>query len=247
MKQRLFFSLLAGICTSLTGCYNGSRIQDIGDYPPLTRTQDPTAYKGYKPVLTPQPLPQPEKNQPKTSLWQAGARAFFKDQRACRVGDIVTVVVDIDDSASVQNNTTTSRQDIKSTTFPSFYGLQKTSQAAFNLFDAGGMSLTSNPQHTGDGQIDRSEQVSVKVAALVTQVLPNGNLVISGRQEMRFNFEIREILVTGVVRPEDILANNTIDSQKIAELRVAYGGRGQLTDVQEAPWGHQVWDALAPF
>lgn len=247
MKQLLFLGLFAGTCISLSGCYNFSRMQDIGDYPPLTRTQDPTAYKGYKSVVTPQPLPQPEKNQQKTtSLWQTGARAFFKDQRASRVGDIVTVIVDINDSATIKNNTTAGRSDTRQTSLPHLYGLEKLPKLG-PLDLSSGVSIKSNPIHQGTGQIDRQEQVNVNVAAIVTQVLPNGNLVISGRQEMRFNFEIREVLVTGVVRPEDIVSNNTIASEKIAELRVAYGGRGQLTDVQEAPYGQQIWDAFAPF
>lgn len=255
MKQRRVLSLWAGTCILLTGCYNSSRLQDIGDYPPLTRTQDPTAYKGYKPVITPQPHPQPpDKSQSKASLWQTGARAFFKDQRASRVGDVVTVIVDINDSATIKNDTNTLRQDTRYTGIPNFWGMEnwgtdnkQKNLGHFNLFSPNGVSIQSNPQHVGSGLINRQEQVYVSVAALVTQVLPNGNLVISGRQEMRFNFEIREVLVTGVVRPEDILANNTIASQKIAELRVAYGGRGQLTDAQEAPYGQQVWDMVMPF
>jgi flagellar L-ring protein precursor FlgH len=148
----------------------------------------------------PMPAPVTAHREP-NSLWRPGSRAFFKDLRATQVGDLVTVMIDIEtDSNSV-----------------------------------------------GDASIDREEKISLKLAAVVTQVLPNGNLVIHGRQETRVNYEIRELQVAGVIRPEDITNQNTIPYEKIAEARLAYGGRGHMTDVQQPRYGQQLIDILFPF
>jgi flagellar L-ring protein FlgH len=234
----------------VSGCYKLSRLSDIGDTTPLTRTQDPTAHSGYKPVITPMPGPQRSRTQSPASLWQAGARAFFKDQRAKRVGDILTVIVDIDEKGKIENTTNFGRTDSQKTDLTNLFGYEKQLKGFLpSSFDpTNAVNFKSNPNHQGTGLIDRKETVNFNIAALITQVLPNGNLVISGRQEIRFNnLEIREMLVTGIVRPEDILSNNTINLEKIAEARLAYGGRGPFTDYSQPSYGQQVLSNIMPF
>ena len=109
------------------------------------------------------------------------------------------------------------------------------------------IDFTSNSTYTGDGSIAREETINFKLATVVTQVLPNGNLAIAGQQEIRVNNELREVMVTGVIRPEDILSTNTIDWDKIAEARITYGGRGTLSDVQQPRYGQQIFDIIFPF
>ncbi|MGL5784718.1 MAG: flagellar basal body L-ring protein FlgH [Alphaproteobacteria bacterium] len=250
MKPFYSLCLTAGVSLLVSGCYKTSRLSDIGDTTPMTRTQDPTAHSDYKPVITPMPGPQRSRTQSPASLWQAGARAFFKDQRAKRVGDILTVLVDIDEKGKIQNTTSFGRTSSQTADLSNLLGYEKQLKGFFpKSFDpTNALNLKSNPDHEGKGTIDRKETVNFNIAALITQVLPNGNLVISGRQEFRFNnLEIREILVTGIVRPEDILSNNTISLEKIAEARLAYGGRGAFTDVSQPPYGQQVLNHLMPF
>lgn len=232
----------------LGGCSTAlDRLENVGKSPKLSAVQDPTAQPGYKPVSMPMPSPEPVAYAP-NSLWSKGSRAFFKDQRARRIGDILTVAVTITDKAKIANTTGRSRAETDSTSVGGAPGalldtlLVPNNMSASNLVDN-----TTKTSQTGTGSVDRSETLSTNVAAIVTQVLPNGNLVIEGRQEVRVNNEIRELIVAGVVRPEDIASDNTIESAKIAEARIAYGGRGQITDVQQARYGTQVMDILMPF
>ena len=183
------------------------------------------------------------------SLWRAGARAFFKDLRAKQVGDIVTVQMTLDDSAKLDNKTERDRTDAEKANLTNILGFEgeltrylPDGVSAANIANFGNTHATS-----GDGKIERSESISLTFAAVVTQVLPNGNLVIMGRQELRVNSELRELMVTGVVRPSDIDSDNKISHEKIAEMRVAYGGRGTLSDLQQPRWGMQLWDILFPF
>lgn len=184
-----------------------------------------------------------------TSLFRSSAKAFFSDQRASRTGDILTVKIDIADKAQVDNTTTRTRNNDESAQLPAFLGLE--SQLAKILPKAVNPSnlaqLQSQAKSSGTGQIQRADTVNLTVAAIVTNVLPNGNLVIRGRQEVRVNFEVRELIIAGIVRPEDITRDNTIQHTQIAEARISYGGRGQLTDVQQARYGQQVYDAIFPF
>lgn len=238
---------------SLGGCSAYERLQNIGETPKLTAIENPVTSPGYRPVSMPMPAPEPARFSP-NSLWRNGARAFFEDQRARRVGDILTVLVDITDKAELENATNRNRDNEESASIPKLGGWEKSklldlvvpgSLKSLNLSDF--VNADSNSKSDGGGEIDREEKITTKMAAVVTQVLPNGNMVIEGRQEIRVNFEMRELIVAGVVRPEDITAENTIPIAKIAEARVSYGGRGQITDVQQPRYGQQFLDIVLPF
>ncbi len=181
-----------------------------------------------------------------TSLFRTGSKAFFRDQRAARLGDILTVRINIADKAQVDNTTTRTRTNSENAQAPSLFGLE--SLAAGTAINPSNLAnLGSQSRSTGNGQIQRADTINLTVAALVTGVLPNGNLLIKGRQEVRVNFEVRELIIAGIVRPEDITRDNTIMHTQIAEARIAYGGRGQLSDVQQARYGQQILDAVMPF
>lgn len=187
------------------------------------------------------------------SLWKKGADGFFGDKRAALIGDILTVNIDIADRAQLSNETERSRSNQKTSGFPTFFGYEKQIAKVLpglpdgdlpteNVVDIGGESTS-----TGSGSVNRNETIRLKVAAVIIDRLPNGNLVIAGRQEVRVNFELRELRVAGIIRPEDITMDNSISYEKIAEARIAYGGRGQITDFQQPPLGQQAVDVLMPW
>ncbi len=183
------------------------------------------------------------------SLWRTGARTFFGDQRARRIGDILTVNIDIDDRAQTQNTTSRNRTNNTSGGISNFFGLENSLGRAFpggfdpqNLVGLDGQSVSN-----GTGSINRSEKVSLTIAAVVTDVLSNGNMVIQGRQEVRTNRELRELTVAGIVRPEDITAANTISHTQIAEARISYGGRGDISRVQSTPAAQSLVERFSPF
>jgi flagellar L-ring protein FlgH len=214
----------------------------------LNPVQNPVQQAMYQPVSLPQPAPIPNIRNP-NSLWQPGSRSFFKDLRAHDVGDLLTVVVSIKDAAKIDNTTTRSRANKEKSGVTGLFGLESmAAQVLPGAPDPGSLvGLDNTTNNKGTGAIDRTEEIDVKVAATVVQKLPNGNLVIQGRQEIRVNNEVRELLLGGIVRPQDILADNTITSDKIAEARISYGGRGQITDVQQPRYGQQVLDIILPF
>jgi flagellar L-ring protein precursor FlgH len=243
LTQRAVLAALAA--SLLSGCAAFDRLATIGEPPPLSPVNNPTARPGYKPVQMPMPAAQPASYNP-NSLWRNGSRAFFKDQRAHQVGDILTVRVNITDKAIIDNETKRSRVASDDSNIDNFFGKSKVpimnTPVPTPVFTADSTTSTD-----GKGSVNRSEALKTNVAAVVTQVLPNGNLVIEGKQEIRVNFEMRELVVAGIVRPEDIESDNTIESTKIAQARIAYGGRGQITDVQQPRYGQQVMDVLLPF
>src|SRR5579862_4005121 len=232
----------------LAGCNAFSRITQVGETPPLTTIQDPKSQPGYQPVSLPMPTPIVGERQP-NSLWRAGSRAFFKDQRAAQVGDILTVLVSFDDKAQFNNETQTQRTTNEQDTMPSVMGFESQIQKLLphSANPASLINVTGATNNDGKALINREEKVTLEVAALVTQVLPNGNLVVQGHQEMRVNYEVRDLQIAGVLRPQDISSTNTVTLDKLAEARVSYGGRGQLTNDQQPRYGQQLLDVVAPF
>lgn len=248
-KKRLLSSLAAlTILTSLSACNLTSRLSEIGDGPELTTIENPTVQPKYRPVSLPMPAPQVAEENP-SSLWRSGARAFFKDHRATEIGDMVTVQLNLADTATLSNTTERDRTDNEDSDVTNLIGLEAEFSKVLpqGIVPTATASFGNRHQTEGDGSIERSETINLTFAAIVTQILPNGSLVIMGRQEILVNYELRELMVTGVVRPEDIESDNTITHDKIAEMRVAYGGSGTLSQLQQPRWGMQLWDILFPF
>jgi flagellar L-ring protein precursor FlgH len=240
-------SALVIIAASLAGCSTMDKLSNVGQAPTLTAIADPTAQPGYKSVNMPMPEIVPASYQP-NSLFSNEAKGFFKDQRAHRLGDILTVIVTIDDSATISNSTARKRTSGNEANVGSTLGsLFGTKVPGVDLDATGGISTGGSMSDGGNGSVNRKESLQTNVAAVITQVLPNGNFVIEGHQEVRVNFEVRDLIVQGIVRPEDIGSDNTIASEKIAEARISYGGRGQITDVQQPRYGQQIADAILPF
>jgi flagellar L-ring protein FlgH len=234
------------ILSFATGCSSIDRLSQIGEKPKLTEIENPTTQPGYKPVAMPMPKPETVSYNA-NSLWRNGSRAFFKDQRAHQIGDLLTVTVNITDQANFANETQRSRTNKEDSGITDFIGAKTLGAQAQKILPGRILTADSTASSDGKGTIQRQETLQTNVAAVVTQVLPNGNLVVEGKQEIRVNFEVRELIVAGIVRPEDIQSDNTIDSSKIAQARISYGGRGQVTDVQQPRYGQQVMDVLLPF
>lgn len=227
--------------STLAGCGAAERLSRVGEPPSLSPVMSPTQRKDYRPVSMPMPTPQilePAAN----SLWRPGARAFFKDQRAKQVGDVMTVVVNIqNEKAQLSAETKRTRASGENAEVTNFLGIGAVTSANPAITASGDSSFT------GSGSVDRSESVNIRLAAIVLQILPNGNLAVAGRQEVRVNGDLRELQVAGVIRPEDIRSDNTISWDKIAEARISYGGRGTITDVQQPRYGQQIFDIVFPF
>ncbi|WP_230533111.1 flagellar basal body L-ring protein FlgH [Microvirga roseola] len=229
------FIILAG-CLLLGAC--ATRVDEIGREPVMTPV-------GAGLAVDREPLPTIFKTAPRSSpgsTWSYASADLFQSPRAKNVGDIVTVNIQIDDKAEFENASDRSRK--------SQLDMGLDYAFSFRGWDSDGTAdggLRSNSSSNGRGTIDRSEKLRMSVAAVVTEVLPNGNVMISGSQEVRVNYELRILNIAGIVRPRDISRNNTISYDKIAEARVSYGGRGRIMEVQQPAYGQQIFDAVTPF
>lgn len=248
--KSLTFAVTVSALLSLTACGSmGEKIANIGKPPAMTGIENPYQQQGYKPVSLPMP-PQEAMNTNHNSLWQPSRQTFFKDQRAGKVGDILTILIDIKDEADMENTTTRTRTGGEAMAMPEFLGIPATQfqKVLPDTIDPSQLvDMSSTSSSVGDGKIEREEEIKLKLAAMIVQVLPNGNFVIRGSQEVRVNNELRELTLNGVIRPEDILNNNSISYEKIAEARISYGGRGHLSDIQQPRYGQQFYDIVSPF
>ncbi|MBS7812615.1 flagellar basal body L-ring protein FlgH [Roseococcus pinisoli] len=233
---------------ALAGCGQAERLSRIGRAPDMSPVTNPTEDPRWRPVTM--PMPQPREAPPMAnSLWRPGSSTFLRDQRAAQVGDLITILVEIQDTAQLQNRTQRSRNGSESMGVPNLFGLETRPRRLLpsgadpaNLINTSGVGSSD-----GNGTVRRNEQIMLRLAATVTQSLPNGNMVVAGRQEVRVNNELRELSVQGIVRTQDIGSDNTVRHDRLAEARIAYGGRGTLSDIQQPRLGQQLLDILSPF
>ena len=229
----------------LCACAKLGQVGKAPDFTPLEGTpQQYAMYSRNLPLST-------EGNGPgeASSLWSADTGSLFGDRRAAQRGDILTVVIEINDKAEFTNQSDRTRTGSQTMGVPSLFGIPQRLDAQLpegaTMADA--VDTNSSSTFKGDGSTARQERLTLRVAATVVEELPNGVLRIEGQQEVRVNFELRELIVTGYVRPADISRQNEISYDRIAGARIAYGGRGQITDVQQPRWGQQVTDTILPF
>lgn len=244
--MRLILPILLLAILILPSC---GRLQDVGQAPEFT---PPIASPEANAMMTygiENELPMDASLNVTPSLWSGERGSLLGDRRALQRGDILTVVIEIDDSASISNATDRSRSGSENLGIPNLFGLPQ--RVNENMPDGASLDtavdISSNSRFSGVGSVSRNEQLELRIAATVVDVMPNGVLSIQGSQEVRVNFEIRELLVSGFVRPEDISRQNETTYDKLASARISYGGRGQISDMQQPRIGQQVADIVLPF
>lgn len=232
----------------LSACGTMDRLSNVGQPPAMSPIVTAETQNSVKPVSLPMPN-RVEETAAANSLWTSNRTTFFEDQRANEIGDILTVIIDIDEEAALENETERTRSTNESASLANLLGYENYLGKVLpdGVNPASLANLGSDGNYAGSGEVEREEEVRLRVAALVSQKLPNGNFIIHGRQELLVNFEKRIIQIDGVIRPEDIGTDNTINYDKVAQARIVYGGEGQITDVQQPRYGTQVYDIIFPF
>jgi len=264
LSSSLAYVVTAISALALTACATTDRLSYVGQAPPMNDIDNAAALTGLAGQTGPSARhaeaarlararaiaeAQSVSANP-NSLWRsANATTFFGDPRAAAVGDILTVNIDISDNAQVTNQTARSRTSAEDSNLTNFFGGEAALGQFFNdAIDPANIANFGTASSTqGAGSVNRSESITLTAAAIVVDVLWNDNLIIHGRQEVRVNNEVRELLISGIVRPQDIAADNTIDHQQIAEARISYGGRGHISDMQRPPVGQELYNLLWPF
>jgi flagellar L-ring protein precursor FlgH len=239
------FVLLAPLVLTAAGC--SFNPHEVGKEPALTPIG-----AGLRPATVPiesDRMPRAS-YRPGNSIWQDTNADFYRDPRATHVGDLVTVKISIKDKATLDNSSNRSRKSNGDLDANFSYEINTAAKTQHLQAKGSGSfkpSVTAETKTDSQGAIERSESINLLVAAVVTDVLPNGNLLISGTQEVRVNYEVRVLTVAGIVRPRDISTDNSVSYDKIAEARISYGGRGRITEIQQPAWGQQIIDAIAPY
>ena len=240
MRNLFKISTLLLTGAALSACSAVSRLERMGEAPQLAKVGNPAGQTIVAEIPRPSPI-----THINNSLWQPGAQSFFHDPRAMHIGDVITVNVSVADTAKLQNSTSRSRTNTENANATNFFGIEKVLP---NTLDPTSLvKLGSDNSNVGTGSIQRQESISMTLAALVAQVLPNGNLVIDGHQQVRVNNELRDMRLSGIVRREDITQDNTVALSQIAEARVIYGGQGTVSDVQQPRYGSQLLDIVMPW
>ena len=228
------------LTTALSACSAVDRIESIGQTPKMAAVGNPAGREIVASIPKPAPI-----THANNSLWQPGAASFFHDPRASNIGDVITVNVSTTDAAKLSNTTSRSRTNSEDANLTNLFGLEK---ALPSVMDPSSLvKMGSDTSNVGAGAVQRSEAVNMTLAALVAQVLPNGNLVIDGHQQVLVNSEMRDMRVSGIVRREDITQDNTVNLTQIAEARISYGGKGTVSDVQQPRYGSQLLDIIMPW
>jgi flagellar L-ring protein precursor FlgH len=234
--------IACALCLVASSC---ARLETVGQLPQFTSPTRGNEVFAMNAIPIPDARAVPVRHEA-SSLWTAGRQSLLGDRRASMRGDILTVVIEIDDSAEISNSSERGRSGSEEMGISGLFGLpERLEGTGVNLADAVGANSSS--QSSGNGAVRRNEQLTLRIAATVTDVLDNGILRLEGSQEVRVNYEIRELLVSGYVRPEDISRQNEIAYDRIAAARISYGGRGQISDVQQPRLGQQVADIVLPF
>ena len=239
------YAFLCALVLSLPACNTFERLSEVGSGHSLGKIEDPRTKPGYMPVSMPIPTPTPALRNP-NSLWRSGARSFYSDQRATQIGDILHVAINIADNGKMNINSNRTRgPNTEAMGVPVLPpGLQNLYAKAFGTNP---LAINSNSASVGVGVTARAEAIIMNLSAVVNQILPNGNLIIGGTQQVKLNSEMRELTISGIVRPADIDSSNSIDYSKIAEARISYGGKGYASDVQAPRYGQELLDILLPF
>lgn len=231
-------------CVFLAGCGNLNHVGRAPEFSPLEGNTEHNAMYSSLPASVDDRGPTEQ-----SSLWTAQRNSLLGDHRASTRGDILTVVVQINDQATINDSTGRSRTGTTKMGMPSLFGIPQRLDAALpnGATSASLVSTNSSSTFAGTGNVARNEKVTLRLAATVVEELPNGVLRIEGQQQVRVNNEMRDLLVSGYVRPDDISRQNEITYDKIADAQISYGGRGQISDVQQPAWGQQVVDSISPF
>ncbi|MFN3845264.1 MAG: flagellar basal body L-ring protein FlgH [Paracoccaceae bacterium] len=237
--------VVASLSLLLAGCSPLNQVGKAPDFSPLEGSyQHHALYSNNLPDQA-----DPDSPTDASSLWTASRASLLGDRRAGTRGDILTVVIEIDDRAEISNSSGRTRTGSQTMGMPQLMGipqrLDRVLPEGTSMADA--VDTKSSSTFSGNGSVSRKEKLTLRVAVTVVEVLPNGVLRIEGQQEVRVNFELRELIVSGYVRPSDISRTNEITYDKIAGARIAYGGRGQISDVQQPRYGQQITDILLPF